>query len=64
MHYNPVRPLRLGRRALRASSEPHINRIVHDIVVGLDGSISAEHGVGRSRLAELEHYKDADRARR
>jgi D-lactate dehydrogenase (cytochrome) len=30
---------------------------VHDIVVELGGSISAEHGVGRSRLAELEHYK-------
>jgi FAD/FMN-containing dehydrogenase len=30
---------------------------VHDIVVELGGSISAEHGIGRTRLAELEHYK-------
>jgi FAD/FMN-containing dehydrogenase len=33
-----------------------INRIVHDVVMAFDGSISAEHGVGRYRVAELEHY--------
>ena len=57
MHYNPVRPAGLGHAALRAERE-RINRIVHDIVVDLGGSISAEHGIGRSRLAELEHYKE------
>jgi FAD/FMN-containing dehydrogenase len=30
---------------------------VHDIIVELGGSISAEHGIGRTRLIELEHYK-------
>ena len=30
---------------------------MHDIVAELGGSISAEHGIGRSRLAELEYYK-------
>ena len=34
-----------------------ITHAVQDIVVELGGSISAEHGIGRSRLAELEHYK-------
>ena len=34
-----------------------LNRIVHDIVTGMKGSISAEHGIGRLRRAELEHYK-------
>jgi len=56
MHYNPVKPLDLDRAAFRAE-RPRINRIVHDIVASLSGSISAEHGIGRSRLAELEHYK-------
>ena len=56
MHYNPVRPLDWDPRA-RAGKARRINRIVHDIVVDLGGSISAEHGIGRSRLAELEHYK-------
>jgi FAD/FMN-containing dehydrogenase len=34
-----------------------INRLVHDIVRRLSGSISAEHGIGRRKLHELEHYK-------
>src|SRR5205807_687285 len=34
-----------------------VNRIVHDIVAGLGGSISAEHGIGRLKVDELEHYK-------
>jgi FAD/FMN-containing dehydrogenase len=58
MHYNPVRPLNWETPRYRAERE-RINRIVHDIVVDLGGSISAEHGIGRSRLAELQHYKDA-----
>jgi FAD/FMN-containing dehydrogenase len=34
-----------------------INRIVHDIVARLNGSISAEHGIGRRKVDELAHYK-------
>ncbi|MBX9590672.1 MAG: FAD-binding oxidoreductase [Hyphomonadaceae bacterium] len=56
MHYNPVRPLDWDR-ARFVAERAQINRIVHDIVVALGGSISAEHGIGRSRLAELVHYK-------
>jgi len=56
IHYNPVRPLDWDAARLR-QERPRINRIVHDIVVDLGGSISAEHGVGRSRLEELERYK-------
>jgi FAD/FMN-containing dehydrogenase len=56
MHYNPIKPLHLERAAFR-EERPRINRIVHDIVASLSGSISAEHGIGRSRLTELEHYK-------
>ena len=58
MHYNPVRPLSWEGPRYRAERE-RINRIVHDIVVDLGGSISAEHGIGRSRLDELQHYKGA-----
>ena len=58
MHYNPVRPLSWDTPRYRSERE-RINRIVHDIVVDLGGSISAEHGIGRSRLAELQHYKEA-----
>lgn len=34
-----------------------VNRIVHDIVVAHGGSISAEHGIGGYRVAELAHYR-------
>ncbi len=34
------------------------NRAVHDTVVDLGGSISAEHGIGRLKRDELAHYKD------
>jgi FAD/FMN-containing dehydrogenase len=56
MHYNPIRPLAWDGERFR-QARPHVNRIVHDIVAELGGSISAEHGVGRARLRELEHYK-------
>jgi len=35
------------------------NDIVHGIVRDLDGSISAEHGVGRLKRDEITHYKSA-----
>lgn len=56
MHYNPVRPVDMPWETYR-QHRGAINRIVHDIVAELNGSISAEHGIGRSRMAELAHYK-------
>jgi FAD/FMN-containing dehydrogenase len=38
---------------------PRLNRLVHDIVASLGGSISAEHGIGRLRRTELPAYKSA-----
>ncbi|WP_035417327.1 FAD-binding oxidoreductase [Ferrovum myxofaciens] len=37
---------------------PAVNRIVHDVVSALNGSISAEHGIGQLKVQELVHYKD------
>ena len=34
-----------------------INRAVHDVVAAHDGSVSAEHGIGSYRVAELARYK-------
>jgi FAD/FMN-containing dehydrogenase len=34
-----------------------LNRIVHDVVSAHGGSISAEHGIGGYRVAELAHYR-------
>ncbi len=35
----------------------HFNRIVHDIVNGLGGSFSAEHGIGQLKVDEMKRYK-------
>ena len=58
IHYNPVRPPDWDGARYR-QERGNINRIVHDIVADLGGSISAEHGIGQARLDELEHYKTA-----
>jgi len=34
------------------------NRIVHDLVTDMGGSISAEHGIGLAKRDELPRYKD------
>lgn len=34
-----------------------VNRTVHDVVAAYGGSISAEHGIGGYRVAELAHYR-------
>jgi FAD/FMN-containing dehydrogenase len=56
LHYNPVAPEGWTRQEF-AGERDKVNRIVHDIVISHDGSISAEHGVGRLRLDENMHYK-------
>jgi len=57
LHFNPAQPTDWDADAYSAE-RGNINRIVHDIVVSLGGSISAEHGIGRLRSAELAHYAD------
>lgn len=56
LHYNPVMPAHWPAEE-RATRRAAITRIVHDVVADLDGSISAEHGLGQLRVAEAEHYK-------
>ena len=56
LHYNPVRPADWSYDRF-AAERPAVNKIVHDIVVDLGGSISAEHGIGIVRLEENLRYK-------
>ncbi len=55
IHYNPVGPV--DWKGDFQAERDAINLIVHDIVAEMGGSISAEHGIGRLRLAENERYK-------
>ena len=58
LHYNVAAPEDTDARRFLANT-PEINRIVHDRVVALGGSISAEHGIGVLKRDELAHYKSA-----
>ncbi|MGE0699762.1 MAG: FAD-binding oxidoreductase [Hyphomicrobiaceae bacterium] len=55
LHYNPVRPADWTYEQFAGEREA-INKIVHDIVVDLGGSICAEHGIGGVRLEENLRY--------
>ncbi len=57
LHFNLTQPAGASKEAFLARWE-EINRIVHDIVVDLGGSISAEHGIGVAKRDELRRYKD------
>jgi FAD/FMN-containing dehydrogenase len=57
LHYNTFPPPG-GNRDAFDPDRPRINRLVHDLVHALDGSISAEHGIGRMKLMDLERYGD------
>ncbi len=58
IHFNISQPPGADKAAYLAQWG-EMNRIVHDIVVGMAGSISAEHGIGMLKVAEMEHYKDS-----
>jgi D-lactate dehydrogenase (cytochrome) len=57
IHYNLTQPEGMEKAAFLARWE-EMNGIVHDIVVDLGGSISAEHGIGLLKAGELRRYKD------
>jgi len=57
LHYN-VFPQKGHSRADHDNVRGAVKRAVHDLVDEMEGSISAEHGIGRAKLAELERYGD------
>ena len=58
LHYN-VFPMPGKTRADHISERDHIKRVVHDLVHEMGGSVSAEHGIGRLKVEDLENYGNA-----
>jgi FAD/FMN-containing dehydrogenase len=56
IHYNVSQPVGMDR-AIFLSSWEALNAAVHEIVLDLGGSISAEHGIGRLKRDLLPHAK-------
>ncbi len=57
LHYN-VFPMRGKSRADYETERPEVKRVVHDLVHAMEGSVSAEHGIGRLKVRDLETYGD------
>ncbi|MBY0611649.1 MAG: FAD-binding oxidoreductase [Beijerinckiaceae bacterium] len=57
VHFNLSQPVGMDKEAY-LGHWGRFNRIVHDLVVAMGGSIAAEHGVGKLKRDELAHYKD------
>ena len=57
LHYNLSKADAHDNAAFLAA-QPAVNRIVHDAVHALNGSISAEHGIGQLKREEILRYKN------
>lgn len=57
LHYN-VFPQPGQTRADHENARGTIKRALHDLVHALEGSVSAEHGIGRLKVEDLERYSD------
>jgi FAD/FMN-containing dehydrogenase len=56
IHFNLSHPSGMDEDDFQARAAS-LNRTVHDIAVALEGSFSAEHGIGRLKRDELVHYR-------
>ena len=56
LHYNLSKPDAQDNSTF-ITAQPEVNRIVHDTVHLLNGSISAEHGIGQLKREEILRYK-------
>ncbi len=57
IHYNISQPVDTSAEEFM-SQQPAVNDAVHALVVALDGSVSAEHGIGRLKRDLLAKTKD------
>ena len=58
LHYN-LSKAEAGDNGAFIASQSQVNHIVHDLVHALNGSISAEHGLGQLKRDEILRYKSA-----
>ncbi|MBT6312419.1 MAG: FAD-binding oxidoreductase [Alphaproteobacteria bacterium] len=56
IHYNVTQPEGVDK-AEYLEQWHKLNHVIHEIVVAMDGSISAEHGIGQLKRNELVYFK-------
>lgn len=55
IHFNVTQPVGMTKADFHKHWE-EINRLVHDLTMEMNGSFSAEHGIGRLKRGELARY--------
>lgn len=61
VHFHVRAPAGADRAKWLAEEAPGVTRFVDDLVIAAGGSISAEHGIGQMKLAELERLSSPTR---
>jgi FAD/FMN-containing dehydrogenase len=59
LHFNLTQPIGMDKQAF-LEAWPRFNRIIHDLVIDMGGSIAAEHGVGLQKIHELARTKQPE----
>ena len=59
IHFNLTQPLGADPATFLAHGEG-VSTAIHDLAMALDGSFSAEHGIGLLKKAELRRYRTAE----
>lgn len=57
MHYNITQPKNANKQGF-LDQQPAINNLIHQLVVEMNGSVAAEHGVGRLKRDLIVRTKD------
>ena len=57
MHFNVSQPIGMDKQTYLGRWHD-MNRVVHDIVMAMGGSFSAEHGIGILKTGDMLRYKD------
>jgi FAD/FMN-containing dehydrogenase len=58
IHYNTTMPDAAQNKTFIAKQEGAVNKLVYSVVHELNGSISAEHGLGQLKRDSIREYKD------
>ena len=56
IHFNLSQPIGMDKQVFLGKWR-HFNRLVHDLAMDMEGSFSAEHGIGKLKREDLARYK-------
>lgn len=56
LHFNLIRPVSMSKAQFLVEVAP-LTEHIHEMVIRANGTISAEHGIGQSKIDELERFR-------